>query len=123
MSWGNPETVYNSGVNNFVTDLLDGMESKRAYGLVLPSAFPPSYNIDLKMVDLDGMPAVNQQELVEDLLALGMEADATTHAPKYYVFVHNPDTGSNMEVTYKVTLRFIFGFLNAEFNIWKYTPR
>lgn len=59
-------------VNNFVTDLIDGMEDHQANTLIISGGSYPYYLIANKMEKLTAFGEIETAELVEDMEALGV---------------------------------------------------
>lgn len=59
-------------VNNFITDLIDGMENNQADTLIITGGSYPYYLIAEKMKKLTTFGAIETAELVEDMEALGI---------------------------------------------------
>jgi hypothetical protein len=68
--WYEPEVE--DGINNIITDLIDGMESQKAAGLTLYSGEEPRYKLDGHYLPIPNAEQLDSEELTADLEALGI---------------------------------------------------
>ena len=59
-------------VNNFITDLIDEMESQKASDLILVGGRVPSYVIQREGIDITSYGAIPADEIFADMEALGL---------------------------------------------------
>lgn len=100
-----------SGLNNYITDLLDTMELLTADALVLPIGYYPMFykeNQSFQKKD----DKIDKEEILEDLAALGLK-DLSIPV----VFTYKPDTGSYSEITFRVHTKIAASYSGIVFNI------
>lgn len=109
MSTDTVKTV--SGVNNFITDLLDIMEQMDADSLVIPVGYDPVFyrgNQSFRRRD----ETIDKEELREDLDALGLG-----HFSLPVTFIYKPEGGSFEEITFTVHSKIASTYTGVNFRI------